>query len=70
MMHHSLADGIGGMQMLALVFDVQPEPADLGAVAPRAADATNPLDVVAPPWLDGGRPSRLARPASVGGGPG
>jgi diacylglycerol O-acyltransferase len=30
MMHHSLADGIGGMQIASLVFDLQPEPADLG----------------------------------------
>ena len=29
-MHHSLADGIGGLQVARLLFDLQEEPADLG----------------------------------------
>jgi diacylglycerol O-acyltransferase / wax synthase len=41
-MHHSLADGIGGMQIASLVFDFQPEPADLGPL-PRIPSSTDPL---------------------------
>lgn len=44
-MHHSLADGIGALQVATLVFDLQPEPADLGPLPPvPPATATGPLD--------------------------
>ncbi len=33
-MHHSLADGIGGMQIASLVFDLQQKPADRGPLPP------------------------------------
>ncbi|HET7691130.1 MAG TPA: wax ester/triacylglycerol synthase domain-containing protein [Nocardioidaceae bacterium] len=33
-LHHSLADGIGGVQIAQLVFDLTPEPADLGPLPP------------------------------------
>jgi diacylglycerol O-acyltransferase len=43
-MHHSLADGIGALQVASLVFDLQPEPADLGPLPPvPAAPAEGPL---------------------------
>ncbi len=47
--HHSLTDGIGGIQIAAHVIDLQPETADLGPMpaAPPAA-ATGPLEV----WRD------------------
>jgi len=47
MMHHSLADGIGGMQIASLVFDFQQEPADLGPLPPvPPAAVPGPLDGV------------------------
>jgi diacylglycerol O-acyltransferase len=47
MMHHSLADGIGGMQIASLVFDLQPEPADLGPLPPvPKGEAKGPFDGV------------------------
>lgn len=33
--HHSLTDGVGGMQLALLVFDLQREPADLGELPPE-----------------------------------
>jgi diacylglycerol O-acyltransferase len=33
-LHHSLADGIGGVQIARLVFDLTPEPEDLGPLPP------------------------------------
>jgi WS/DGAT/MGAT family acyltransferase len=33
-LHHSLADGIGGIQIAALVFDLEREPRDLGPLPP------------------------------------
>ncbi len=33
-MHHSLSDGVGGMRMLAVMCDLQREPADLGEMPP------------------------------------
>jgi diacylglycerol O-acyltransferase / wax synthase len=68
-MHHSLADGIGGMQIAALVFDFQPEPADLGPL-PRIPSPTNllPLDGVRRSLeYDVGLTRRLVRGAAVGG---
>src|SRR4249919_788882 len=41
MMHHSLADGIGGMQIASLVFDFQQESADLGPL-PLVPDSPEP----------------------------
>ncbi len=32
--HHSLSDGVGGMRMLGVLFDLQREPADLGPMPP------------------------------------
>jgi len=47
--HHALTDGIGGIQLAALVVDFEPTPAPLGAMpaAPRAQQA-GPLDA----WRD------------------
>ena len=43
-MHHALADGIGALQVATLVFDLQPEPADLGPLPPvPVAGATGRL---------------------------
>ena len=69
MMHHSLADGIGGMQIASLVFDFQPEPADLGAL-PLVPDAPAPgrFDAVRhAAGYDAALVRRLARTATVGG---
>jgi diacylglycerol O-acyltransferase len=48
-LHHSLTDGIGGVQIAAHVVDLEPEPEDLGPMpgAPRAS-RRGPLD----PWWD------------------
>ena len=43
-LHHSLTDGVGGMDIARLLFDVEPKPADLGAL-PEAPDGEN-LDTV------------------------
>ena len=40
-LHHSLADGIGGLQVARLLFDLQEEPADLGPLPP-APDGERP----------------------------
>ncbi len=32
--HHSLSDGVGGMRMMGVLFDLQREPTDLGAMPP------------------------------------
>ena len=46
-LHHSLADGIGALQISQLVFDLTPEPADLGPLPPVPdADEPGPLDAV------------------------
>jgi len=46
-MHHALADGIGALQIAMLVFDLQPEPADLGPLPPvPEAETPGPLDGV------------------------
>jgi diacylglycerol O-acyltransferase / wax synthase len=68
-MHHSLADGIGGMQIAALVFDFQREPADLGPL-PRIPSPTNllPLDGVRRSLeYDVGLTRKLVRGVTVGG---
>jgi WS/DGAT/MGAT family acyltransferase len=46
-LHHSLADGIGALQIARLVFDLTPEPADLGPLPP-VPEAVEPglLDAV------------------------
>ena len=36
-LHHALTDGVGGMQLAMLVFDVEPDPADLGELPPVPA---------------------------------
>ena len=44
-LHHSLADGIGAMQIAMLVFDLQEEPTDRGPLPPvPPAPETGPLD--------------------------
>ncbi|MDX6359722.1 MAG: diacylglycerol O-acyltransferase / wax synthase [Nocardioidaceae bacterium] len=68
-MHHSLADGIGGMQIAALVFDFQAEPADLGPL-PRVPSATTvlPFDGVRRSLeYDVGLTCKLVRVATVDG---
>jgi diacylglycerol O-acyltransferase / wax synthase len=68
-MHHSLADGIGGMQIAALVFDFQAEPADLGPL-PRVPSATAmlPLDGVRRSLeYDVGLTRKLVRVATIDG---
>ena len=47
--HHSLTDGIGGVQLAAHVVDLHPEPADLGPMPPRPrSQRRGPLDA----WRD------------------
>jgi diacylglycerol O-acyltransferase / wax synthase len=68
-MHHSLADGIGGMQIASLVFDFQAEPADLGPLprVPRASTLL-PLDGVRRSLeYDVGLTRKLVRVATTGG---
>lgn len=38
--HHSLSDGVGGMRMLGVLFDLQREPADQGEMPPAPAGET------------------------------
>lgn len=46
-LHHSLADGIGGVQIAQLVFDLTPEPADLGPLPPMPLpQQRGPFDAV------------------------
>ena len=48
--HHSLTDGIGGIQIAAHVIDLQREPADQGPMPdPPESAARGPLDAVAEP---------------------
>ena len=39
-LHHSLTDGVGGMDIARLLFDVEPDPGDLGAM-PEAPGGEN-----------------------------
>jgi len=41
-LHHSLSDGVGAMRMLAIVADLQREPADLGEMPPVPPPAETP----------------------------
>ncbi len=43
-LHHSLTDGVGGMDIARLLFDVEPKPADLGSLPEAPAGET--LDTV------------------------
>lgn len=46
-LHHALADGIGALQVAMLVFDLEPEPAELGPLPPvPVAEVAGPLDGV------------------------
>ena len=46
-LHHSMADGIGALQIAMLVFDLQAEPADLGPLPPvPASTAPGPFDAL------------------------
>ena len=38
--HHSLSDGVGGMRMLGVLFDLQREPVDLGEMPPAPVGET------------------------------
>jgi WS/DGAT/MGAT family acyltransferase len=45
--HHALTDGVGGMQLALLLFDVEPDPGDLGELPPAPdGEALDVLDVV------------------------
>jgi len=62
-LHHSLSDGVGAMRMLAIVADLQREPADLGEMPP--VPPHEPADLTAlitgtVGWM-AGRTARLAR---------
>jgi diacylglycerol O-acyltransferase len=68
-MHHSLADGIGAMQVASIVFDLQPEPADRGPlppvpVAPGSGPFEGPRRALE---YDVALAGRLLRTATVGG---
>jgi WS/DGAT/MGAT family acyltransferase len=46
-LHHALADGIGGVQISQLVFDLEPDPRDLGPLPPvPAASDEGHLDAI------------------------
>ena len=45
-LHHSLSDGVGAMRMLAIVADLQREPADLGDMPPVPPHEPEPADLL------------------------
>ena len=69
MMHHSLADGIGGMQIASLVFDFQQRPGDLGPLPPVPQSAEpGPFDAVRHALsYDVALAGRVLRTSTVGG---
>ncbi len=68
-LHHSMADGIGALQIGMLVFDLQAEPADLGPLPPvPASSSPGPLDGVRhAAQYDAALAGRLVRTATLGG---
>ena len=67
-LHHSMADGIGALQIGMLVFDLQEEPADLGPLPPIPASTPGPVDAVRYGLeYDVGVAGRLVRTATLGG---
>ena len=68
-LHHSMADGIGALQIGMLVFDLQAEPADLGPLPPvPASSSPGPVDGVRYGLqYDVGLAGRLVRTATLGG---
>ncbi len=61
--HHSLSDGVGGMRMLGVLFDLEREPADLGEMPPAPAGETLGLRAVVGDAVGSvaGSTARLAR---------
>ena len=61
-MHHSLTDGIGGMDMAKYLFDLEPEPGDLGPApdAPAAAPVSSWALARDAARFDAGRVARVA----------
>ena len=61
-LHHSLSDGVGAMRMLAIVADLQREPADLGDMppAPPREPADLPTVITGTVGAMAGRTARLA----------
>jgi len=62
-LHHSLSDGVGAMRMLAIVADLQREPADLGEMppVPPHEPANLPILITGTVGSIAGRTVRLAR---------
>jgi WS/DGAT/MGAT family acyltransferase len=66
-LHHSLSDGVGAMRMLAIVADLQREPADLGEMPPAPSrEAPDPLALIT--GTVGSMAGRTARLAWLGAG--
>ncbi len=61
--HHSLSDGVGGMRMMGVLFDLQREPADLGEMPPAPEGETLGLPALVADAVSTitGRTVRLAR---------
>jgi diacylglycerol O-acyltransferase / wax synthase len=61
--HHSLSDGVGGMRMLAVMFDLQRESHDLGDLPPAPSGETRDLRAMVTGTVGSmaGRTARLAR---------
>ncbi|MGE5287060.1 MAG: wax ester/triacylglycerol synthase family O-acyltransferase [Micromonosporaceae bacterium] len=61
--HHSLSDGVGGMRMLAVMFDLQREPPGLGEMPPAPPGETLDLPALVAGAVGSmaGRTARLAR---------
>jgi diacylglycerol O-acyltransferase len=68
-LHHSMADGIGALQIAMLVFDLQAEPADLGPLPPVPASSTpGPFDAIGHAVrYDVGLAGHLVKTATLGG---
>ena len=65
-LHHALSDGVGAMRMLAIVADLQREPADLGEMPAVPAGETPDLPARSP-TPSAGWPGAAADPGLAGG---